>query len=46
MLPDGSAVRLTVSRYYTPSGRCIQKSYDHGVEAYRMEKERDWPTVS
>ncbi|MCC6939292.1 MAG: S41 family peptidase [Flavobacteriales bacterium] len=38
MLPDGSAVRLTVSRYYTPSGRCIQKSYDHGVEAYRMEK--------
>ena len=38
MLPDGSAVRLTVSRYYTPSGRCIQKPYEEGVEAYRKEK--------
>lgn len=38
MLPDGSAVRLTVSRYYTPSGRSIQKSYDEGVEAYQREK--------
>lgn len=38
MLPDGSAVRLTVSRYYTPSGRSIQKSYDDGVEAYQREK--------
>ncbi len=38
MLPDGSAVRLTVSRYYTPSGRCIQKSYEEGVEAYQREK--------
>ncbi len=38
MLPDGSAVRLTVSRYHTPSGRCIQKSYEEGVEAYRSEK--------
>jgi len=27
-LPDGSAVRLTIARYYTPTGRCIQKSYD------------------
>jgi carboxyl-terminal processing protease len=26
-LSDGSAIRLTVSRYYTPSGRCIQKDY-------------------
>lgn len=40
MLPDGSAVRLTVSRYYTPSGRCIQKPYDEGVEAYRQEKSK------
>lgn len=38
MLPDGSAVRLTVSRYYTPSGRCIQKPYEDGVEAYRAER--------
>lgn len=38
MLPDGSAVRLTVSRYYTPSGRCIQKSYANGVEAYAHER--------
>ena len=27
---DGSAVRLTVARFYTPSGRCIQKPYDSG----------------
>lgn len=38
MLPDGSAVRLTVSRYYTPSGRSIQKPYDDGVLAYQREK--------
>jgi carboxyl-terminal processing protease len=37
MLPDGSAVRLTVSRYYTPSGRCIQKSYENGVEDYQQD---------
>lgn len=29
-LPDGSAVRLTISRYYTPSGRCIQRPYEDG----------------
>ncbi len=32
--PDGSMIRLTVSRYYTPSGRSIQKPYDKGNEAY------------
>lgn len=29
VLPDSSAVRLTVGRYYTPSGRCIQKDYSN-----------------
>lgn len=28
-LPDGSMIRLTIARYYTPSGRCIQKPYDN-----------------
>jgi carboxyl-terminal processing protease len=37
-LPDGSAVRLTVQKYYTPAGRCIQKSYEDGIDAYRSEK--------
>ena len=32
---DGSGIRLTVSRYYTPSGRCIQKPYDvYGSDIY------------
>jgi carboxyl-terminal processing protease len=31
---DGSALRLTVARYYTPSGRCIQKPYNEGKEEY------------
>jgi carboxyl-terminal processing protease len=33
-LGDGSAVRLTVSRYYTPTGRSIQKPYTNGNEDY------------
>lgn len=33
-LGDGSAVRLTVSRYYTPTGRSIQKSYKNGNDDY------------
>jgi len=37
---DGSAVNLTVARYYTPSGRSIQKSYKSGVENYRNELAR------
>ena len=37
-LPDSSAIRLTVSRYYTPSGRCIQKDYQLGNRnAYEKE---------
>lgn len=33
-LGDGSAIRLTVSRYYTPTGRSIQKSYQNGSKDY------------
>ena len=37
-LSDSSAIRLTVARYYTPSGRCIQKAYTPGSPAaYEME---------
>lgn len=36
-LPDQSAVRLTMARYYTPSGRSIQKSYEGGQDKYRDE---------
>lgn len=31
---DGSAIRLTVARYYTPTGRCIQRPYTEGVQKY------------
>lgn len=31
---DGSVMRMTVARYYTPSGRCIQKPYENGNEKY------------
>lgn len=33
-LPDGSAIRLTISRYHTPTGRCIQKPYTNDVDQY------------
>lgn len=36
-LPDESMIRLTVARYYTPSGRCIQKPYEDGTEDYSHE---------
>ncbi|WP_369752652.1 S41 family peptidase [Flavobacterium sp. WC2409] len=36
---DGSAVRLTVARYYTPTGRSIQKPYTKGNESYFKESE-------
>jgi carboxyl-terminal processing protease len=38
-LPDGSAVRLTIARYYTPTGRCIQKPYNgKSTEDYFSEE--------
>lgn len=37
MLGDGSAIRLTTARYYTPSGRSIQKSYSNGIESYNND---------
>ena len=33
-LGDGSSVLLTTARYYTPSGRCIQRPYDEGTDEY------------
>jgi len=36
-LDDGSAVRLTVSRYHTPTGRCIQRPYRNGYEKYYLD---------
>ena len=37
MLSDQSALRLTVARYYTPTGRCIQKPYSGNKEEYLLE---------
>lgn len=38
IFPDGSAIRLTIARYYTPTGRCIQKPYKNGDdEDYYLE---------
>jgi len=34
---DGSIIRLTTARYYTPSGRCIQKSYENGQDEYNAD---------
>lgn len=35
--PDGSMMRLTIARYYTPAGRSIQKPYDEGEEQYQKD---------
>ncbi len=37
---DGAQIRLTTARYYTPSGRCIQKPYDDGTAAYQRELQK------
>ena len=36
-LSDGSELRLTIARYYTPSGRSIQKPYEKGLSAYNQD---------
>jgi carboxyl-terminal processing protease len=36
-LPDGSEIRLTIAKYYTPTGRCIQKPYGNGKKDYYRE---------
>ncbi len=36
-LPDNSEIRLTIARYHTPTGRCIQKAYDEGRADYYKE---------
>jgi len=38
ILPDSSFIRLTVARYYTPSGRCIQKDYMHQPSLYYQDE--------
>lgn len=39
-LSDGSAFRLTIARYYTPTGRCIQKPYGNDIDDYEHEASR------
>ena len=47
-MKDGSVIRLTTQRYYTPSGRCIQKDYgenkkDYYLEQYSRKEETEFP---
>ena len=39
-LSDGGQIRLTTARYFTPSGRCIQRPYDEGDDVYRQDINR------
>ncbi len=41
-LSDQSVIRLTISRYYTPTGRSIQKPYEDGYDKYQMEVYDRW----
>ncbi len=36
-LPGGAQIRLTIARYYTPTGRCIQRPYKEGAKQYRRD---------
>jgi carboxyl-terminal processing protease len=38
LLKDGSDIRLTIARYYTPTGRCIQKPYTDDYDAYMSDQ--------
>jgi carboxyl-terminal processing protease len=40
ILKDGSSVRMTISRYYTPSGRSIQRPYSGDYSSYMQDEER------
>jgi carboxyl-terminal processing protease len=37
LLPDQSMIRLTIARYFTPTGRLIQKPYDKGTDEYNLD---------
>jgi carboxyl-terminal processing protease len=39
-LPDESVIRLTTAKYFTPTGRCIQKPYEDGLEEYQKDFQR------
>lgn len=41
-LSDGSAIRLTIARYYSPSGRCIQRDYSQGQSAFQDDWQKRW----
>lgn len=40
--PDGSATRLTIARYHTPTGRCIQRPYNNGTDKYESDYKHRW----
>ncbi|PID29215.1 MAG: peptidase [Candidatus Cloacimonadota bacterium] len=45
-LGDGSVVRVTIARYYTPTGRLIQRPYDKGVMSYYLDRYKDEDSLS
>ena len=45
-MTDGSELRLTIARYYTPSGRCIQRPFSNGKEAYEADYEKRFETAA